>query len=160
MREAVVKRIKQRLAYLIWVNLLEPLRHNHFIVARTVPRVDRDYLVMIMQIRRYLYGDLNEDKLRRLRSGRARRVHYPGVMSYFPLVTDVEQLKELDGWLLHTVYTSLQKRGRLLAALGVSALPDPHGMSRRDLPKAVSYSSSGQKLDLRLPSFVRIGTTI
>jgi hypothetical protein len=161
MRESVVHRIKQRLAYLVWVNLLEPLKNNQFVSARTVPRVDRDYLVMVMQIRRYMYGDLNEDKLRRLRNGSARRVHYPGVMSYFPLVTDLAQLKALDGWLLHTVYTSLQARGRLLAARGVSPLPDPHGLSRSDLPAAYSSSNrTGRRLDLRLPSFVRIGTAI
>lgn len=160
MRAAVVERIKRRIAYLIWSNLLEPLRRGHFVASRVAPRVDRDYLVMVMQVRRYIYGDLNEDKLRRLRDGRARRVHYPGVMSYFPLVTDIVQLQELDGWLLHTVYTSLSARGRALAALGVHPLPDPHGLTKAELPKAHSYASTGQRLDLRLPSFVRIGTSI
>lgn len=160
MRDTVVERVKRRIAYLVWSNLLEPLRQGKYVPSRTAPGVDRDYFVMILQIRRYLYGNLSEGKLRRLLDGRARQIRYPGVMSYFPLVDDMSQLKSLDGWLHHTVYTSLQERARLLRAFGANELPSPHGLTKQALPTAKGKTSGGKDLDLRLPSFVRIGTAI
>ncbi len=128
--------------------------------ARVAPAVDRDYLVMVMQLRRYLYGNLTESKLRALATQRARRITYPGVMSYFPLADDMAQLKQLDGWMLHTVATSLRQRGRLLSAAGVASLPSPHGIDPQSLLSAKGYSGAGVPLDLSLPSFVRIARLI
>lgn len=160
MRESVVRRVKRRIAYVVWSNLLEPIENGHVVPSRVAPSVDRDYLVMVMQLRRYLYGDLTEERLARLLDGRARRIHFRGLMSYFPIVDDEEQLKSLDGWMLHTVYTSLRRRERLFAAAGLTALPTPHGCRKRDLLSAQSYTSAGVRLDLRLPSFIRVGTAI
>ncbi len=115
---------------------------------------------MILQLRRYLYGNLTESKLAQFRDGRAKRIHYPGVMSFFPLVDDLKQLKALDGWLLHTVQTSLAQRTALWHAAGVGSLPTPHGLGGPALLRAKARTSAGQPLDLRLPSFVRIGTVI
>ncbi|MEV7403307.1 reverse transcriptase domain-containing protein [Streptomyces sp. NPDC091267] len=160
MRASAVARIKRRISYLIWSNLLEPLSKGDILPQRLTPTMDLDYVVMLSQIRRYLYGDLSEKKLRRLLSGRARKIHYPGVMAYFPLVSDVDQLKELDGWMLHTVATSLRKRGRILQECGVKNLPAPHGLSNSELLKARTQTKEGGEVDLRMPSFVRIGTCI
>lgn len=160
MRKSVVTRIKQRLAYLIWSNLLEPLERGYFIPDRLQPGIDLDYLIMILQIRRYLYGNLTEERIARLRSGEVARLNYPGVMSFFPSVDDIDQLKGLDGWLLHTVHTSLARRGRLLHELGVPALPTPHGLSREALLRASGEKPTGEAASLRLPSFVRMGTLI
>lgn len=159
-RDSAVSRIKKRISYIIWSNLLEPLQQGHYIDARVAPFVDRDYLVMIMQLRRYLYGNLTEVKLARFRRGHAKRIHYPGVMSYFPLVSDVSQLRELDGWLSHTIFTSLRRRSELLTANSCAKLPIPHGLSKAKLLRAQARTGSGQTLDLSLPSFVRIGTLI
>jgi hypothetical protein len=159
-RQSVVQRIKRRISYLIWANLLEPLEKGTIVPARVLPSVDRDYLVMLLQIRRYLYGNLSEAKLRRLTSGRARQIRFPGVMSYFPLVSDLEQLKELDGWLLHTIFTSLRKRGMLLEISGIRELPVPHGLAKEELLKASSITRRGDRLDLQIPSFVRISSCI
>jgi RNA-directed DNA polymerase len=107
LRASVVERLKRRIAYIVWSNLLEPLIRGHIVPPRVAPSVDRDYLVMVGQLRRYLYGDLNEERLSRLIDGRSRRVRFKGFMSYFPMVDDEQQLKALDGWMLHTVHTSL-----------------------------------------------------
>ncbi|MFB7580035.1 reverse transcriptase domain-containing protein [Streptomyces hydrogenans] len=160
MRASAVARIKRRISYLIWANLLEPLTKGGIPPERLTPTIDRDYQVMLWQIRRYLYGDLSEKKLRRLLGGRARRIHFPGVMAYFPLVSDVSQLKELDGWMLHTIWTSLNKRRRILASHGIREFPMPHGLSEAQLLKARVSTKAGGEIDLRMPSFVRIGTCI
>jgi len=160
LRASVVERLKRRIAYIVWSNLLEPLSKGGVVSARVAPSVDRDYLVMIGQLRRYLYGDLNEERLSRLIQGRSRRVRFKGFMSYFPMVDDDEQLKALDGWMLHTVYTSLRRRTAILESSGLSSLPVPHGASKAELLIARAQTHSQVKLDLSLPSFVRVGRAI
>jgi RNA-directed DNA polymerase len=160
LRASVVDRAKRKISYIVWSNLLEPLVSGQVIAARVAPFVDRDYLVMVMQLRRYLYGDLTEEKLVRLLDGRSRRIRFSGLMSFFPMIEDMDQLKALDGWILHTVFTSLRKREALLTRAGILGLPKPHGLSKKELLKAFSKTNSGVKLDLRLPSFVRVGTAI
>lgn len=159
-RRSAVDRAKARLAYIVWSNLLEPLRKGQVVPNRVAPNIDRDYLVMIFQLRRYLYGDLTEAKLARLTNGKSRKVNYQGLMSFYPLVDDLGQLKALDGWLEHTVVTSLRERTRLLTAAGVSSLPVPHGLAKSQLRRAQGMTSGGARLDLSLPSFVRMGTVI
>ncbi len=48
-------------------------------------------------------------------------------------------------------------QGALLNAAGHAALPPPHGLSPDDLPSFFGKSSGGTALDLRLPSFLRVG---
>lgn len=160
LRASVVERLKRRIAYIVWSNLLEPLIRGYVVPARVEPSVDRDYLVMVGQLRRYLYGDLNEERLSRLLDGRSRRVRFKGFMSYFPMVDDEEQLKAIDGWMLHTVYTSLRRRTALFADAGLGNLPIPHGLSKAELLKARAQTHSDVRLDLSLPSFVRVGRAI
>ncbi len=78
-------------------------------------------------------------------------------MSFYPLVDDTTLLKELDGWLFHTIFTSLKVRRTLLASAGYETIVPPHKVAKHDLPKFFGTSSDGTVLDLRLPSFVRMG---
>ncbi|HTJ68772.1 MAG TPA: reverse transcriptase domain-containing protein [Actinospica sp.] len=160
MRKSVAARIKKRISYIIWANLLEQIEKGNHVPSRVTQTIDRDYLVMIKQIRRYLYGNLTEERISRFRDAGITRMNFPGVMSYFPALDNVTQLKDLDGWMLHTIYTSLAKRGKLLHAHGRLSLPSPHGIREADLPWAKAKSASGKVVDLRMPSFVRMGTLI
>ena len=71
---------------LVWQNLLEPIARGGFPSARVAQPLDRDYLVLVMQLRRYLDGDLSEAKIRSLQRKEIRRMQFPGVLAYFPLV--------------------------------------------------------------------------
>ncbi len=159
-RQSSVTRIKARISYLIYRNLVEAPKHGQIVALRFAPPVDRDYVVLIYQLRRYLYGDLSEEKLRKYLRRTVPRVHYKGVMSFYPLVDDLDLLRSLDGWMLHTVGTSLKVRANLLASAGYSKLPLPHTVNEDDLPTLMGVSSDGTRLDLRLPSFVRMGTLL
>jgi len=160
LRASFIERAKDRISYLAYANLLQPLRHGHFVPQRFRPPFDRDYYVMVLQIRRYLYGDLNESRLRRFLAGMVPRMHFKGLLSACPLVDDVALLKELDGWMLQTVHQCLAARSRLLAARGFSRLPLPHSLPPKRLLTFRTRSTSGAPLDLRLPSFVRMGSTL
>ena len=160
LKRSVESRIKKKMSFIIWQNLLKPLQAGNFNPNRIAPNFDRDYYVMILQLRRYLYGDHSEAKIRRLKSQRAKQIHFRGLMSYFPLAEDIEQLKELDGWLLHTIFTSLQVRAMLFKKHGVTTLPIPHGLLKEELLKSKGFTSGGILVDLEIPSFVRVGKVI
>jgi hypothetical protein len=156
-RSSSFDKIKERIAHLIYKNLLEVPIQGIITPKRLDPPIDRDYVVLIYQLRRYLYGDLSEEKLRKYLRRTIPRVHYKGVMAFYPLVDRDDVLRSLDGWMLHTVHTSMRKRTSLLTGAGHANLPAPHGVAAGDLPSFRGMSSQGTELDLRLPSFVRMG---
>jgi RNA-directed DNA polymerase len=158
-RSRSVDRIKARILEMIHNNLIrEPLRGTQE-PARIAGGVDRDYIVFIYQLRRYLSGSLNETAIRRYQSGAAPRMNYYGVMAYYPLVDDEVQLRSLDGWLSKTVWLAMKKRSRLLAAAGLPS-PPPGRLPRADLFTFRPTVRQSVPLDLRLPSFVRTGAVI
>jgi len=155
-RDSALRRIKARIAGLVYQNLLEQPKRGNFVPSRFAPPVDRDYVVMIYQLRRYLYGNLSERKLRMQLNRVVPRVHYKGVMAFYPLVDAPGFLEALDGWLVHLVWTTQRRRGVLLRAAGYQNLPDPFGLSKDKMINFRGYTSQGEKLDLRLPSFARM----
>lgn len=153
--DSVIRRIKSRVHQLVWANLLQALDQGTFSRARIAPRFDRDYAVLLGQIRRYLYGNFSESKLRELERGAVKRIRFPGILSYFPLANDAQQMQDLDGWLADTLYQALRKRARLARAAGISVLPTPHGLPKAELLVASSLTSTGAVVDLRVPSVAR-----
>jgi RNA-directed DNA polymerase len=155
MNHSVEKRIKSRIQYLIWANLLQPLQQGGFAGKRVSPPIDRDYVVLLGQIRRYLYGHYSEAKVRQLERGATKRVRFPGVLSYFPLASDQEQLAALDGWLADVLHQAMKKRAKLLTDAGILHLPNPHGLAKAVLIEAMGKTSDGSLVDLRVPSIRR-----
>jgi hypothetical protein len=155
-RKTSIDRIKQHIAHLIYTNLLEAPMSGSIIPERFEPYVDRDYVVLIRQLRRYLYGDLTEDKLRQYQRRVVPRIHYKGIMAFYPVIDRVDDLKALDGWLLHTISTTLRRRAAILHETGHAELPIPHGLSDRQLLNLHGKTKEGKDLDLQVPSFVRI----
>lgn len=155
MADKNVESAKARIAYFIYSNLLETVKSETLVSERVAGNFDRDYLVMIMQIRRYLYGGMSEDQLRKYISAATPKIHFKGLMSFYPIVNDESQLKHLDGWMLHTIHTTLKKRSAYLQSQGLPR-PQPHGLSRGDLIACESTTTGGTRVDLRLPSFTRI----
>ena len=150
MGDSLVSKVKYRLSHLIYSNLLqEPLQGT--INPARLKGLDKDYSVLISQIRRYLYGDLREEQVRRYLTRTVPRVHYRGFMSFFPVVDNDELLKNLDGWLVTKIYLALRRRTKLLQNSGVSALPDPHNRKRIEL-----VNLKIGNIDLSIPSFLRM----
>lgn len=150
MRDTLVYKAKQRLEHLIFANLLqEPLRGN--VNVNIAHGLDRDYVVLISQVRRYLYGNLKEEQLRNYLSRAVPNIHYRGFMSFFPMVDDDDLLKDLDRWLASKIYLALRRRSKLLKNLGINPSPPPHGLAVRQL---VNLKSNGR--DWSIPSFLRM----
>lgn len=118
-REQTLKRIKKQISYLLYRNLIQPIKSKP-LKGLIIPGNDRDkaLLVAIMQIRRYLYGGLLHRDLTEYLKGHRKSLSFKGVMSFYPLVNDVQQLRELDGWMISAVDRCVQARAKLLLAHG------------------------------------------
>lgn len=159
MKDASVDRIKSRITELIFTNLLlEPLNGTQ--EQSRLSGVDRDYVTLIWQLRRYLYGPLTEKDIRRFQTGAIPPMSFEGVMSFFPLIVDEAGLRELDEWIAARIWLALRKRARLLRAAALP-LPLPHTLSKAQLIGFTSKSArSGDVVDLRMPSVRKIAKAI
>lgn len=148
--------IKERLSYLIYQNLVQPLNHGTYNAAR-LSALDMDYVVTIYQIRRYLYGGLDSHRLHNYLVGATSNLNFRGIMSYYPIVNDEEQLRQLDGWLIHTLKQSLKQRQEMWLARANVPLPGP-------MPNWIDQIAElkqcdirgGHSYNLQIPSFVLI----
>ncbi|MGX5681161.1 reverse transcriptase domain-containing protein [Schumannella luteola] len=155
-REAMLK-VKDRVNELLYTNLLkEPLGGTQN-MAR-VTGSDRDYVTFIWQLRRYLYGSLSENQVRRFQRGAVPAMSFKGLMSFYPLVDDDEQLRQLDEWIAAQAWLALRRRAKLLRAV---TPPPTWSISKKALIGLRTRSSvTGKPLDLRLPSVRRIASVI
>lgn len=152
-KDARVARIKKKLSFLIYQNLLQPLNSGIFNTKRLGP-IDWDYLVALSQCRRYLYGGLTDEKLRKYLRGQITSLNFRGLMSYYPIVSNAKQLQTLDGWLIHTLKQALRRRDRLWNATHGIKLPGPKPNWIEDIEHLTIWiSSAGTTFDFRMPSF-------
>ncbi|WP_219812824.1 reverse transcriptase domain-containing protein [Rathayibacter sp. AY2B3] len=159
MKQAVVAKIKRRIGTLIYTNLLlEPLAKTQDPTRLLV--TDSDYVALIWQLRRYLYGALNEKDLRKLSRGPIPPMSFQGVMSFFPLINDVEELTKLDAWIATQVWLALRKRTASLESQGLPT-PAPQKFLKKELI-AFQFRSkkSGENVDARMPSVRLISEVI
>jgi hypothetical protein len=156
-----IARLRDRVQEIIYNNLLrEPMSatQNPYQLSA---KVDRDYVTMILQLRRYLYGDITEKQVRRYQRGDVPFRRFKGVMAAYPLITDTADLRDFDGWMLSRIELALAKRGDLLKAQGISSLPSPHGKSRQELLNLKGISTQhGGTIDLSVPSLRRIAAVV
>lgn len=161
MKDDAEKEMRKHISQILFNNLLrEPLRGTQDPSRLGV--VDKDYIAYIWQLRRYLYGNLNESEVRRLGRGSLPPINLRGAMSRFPLTDDDRSLRELDRWISTQTWLALRRRSALLSPLVTFwAEPQPWAMSRRDLTTFTAESSrTGNPLDLRLPSALRMATVV
>ncbi|RKQ42440.1 retron-type reverse transcriptase [Roseivirga pacifica] len=113
-KDSSVHKIKNQISYLLYRNLIQPIATIPFKASnKPANNMDKDFVTAIMQIRRYLYGNMTEVTLKRYISGAYKRLSFKGIMSFYPLINDEEQMKELDRWLVSTIMNVLKKRKRI-----------------------------------------------
>jgi RNA-directed DNA polymerase len=158
-RPETLKKSQDWLSYLIFSNLLQEPKRGQLSHDR-IGDVDWDYVIMLAQIRRYLYGELSESQLRKYMARQTPLLRYHGLMSFYPVVNDEATLKHVDGWLLNSVYRSLKLRAKLLKQMGFDPLPIPHGLSMAQLVDLRHITREGKRIDLRFPSVARVARLI
>jgi hypothetical protein len=151
-----IKKIQKQISYLLYRNLIQPLRGNE-LKGLIIPANNKDsaLLTAIMQIRRYMYGGLTGQQLRNYISGKTKRIYFKGVMSFYPLVNDSEQLRSLDGWLVSIIFRSLKLRHKLLQKWGYNCSEFfPFSVNHSDMVKCFKEHKVGGKFLLEIPSFL------
>jgi RNA-directed DNA polymerase len=154
-----LRKAQSRMSYLIYSNLLQEPKRGRLAQSR-LGDVDWDYVIMLQQIRRYLYGELTESRLRKYMARQTPLLRYHGLMSFYPVVNDEILLKQLDGWLLNSVFRALKLRAKLLTGLGFGNLPIPHGLPSSRIVTLKHVTREGKRIDLRFPSIARIARLI
>jgi RNA-directed DNA polymerase len=159
-----VKRIKNQISYLLYRNLIQPLVSSSS-NAKHIPHrgKDRDLVTAIMQIRRYLYGDISERMLTNYLNGANKTLKFKGIMSFYPLVNNELQMMELDAWLISTILNTLNLRKKHLMrhypALVFTNFP--FNQTKDDLiTHCKSERIFNKKGLMQIPSFLRIHNAI
>lgn len=155
-----VNNIKRQVSYILYRNLIQPIRSYPF-SAVNVPAndLDRDFITAIMQIRRYLYGNMTEETLKKYLNGTYKRLSFKGIMSFYPLINDENQMRELDKWLISTIMNVLSKRKKLFSTHipGFNQDQFPFNCSKDELIQECKGRKVLQKKGLlQIPSFLRI----
>jgi hypothetical protein len=149
--------IKKYISFLIYQNLLQPMKKGIYNTLRLAGGVDGDYVTTLRQVRAYLYGGLTDEKLRGFITGRIPSLNFRGVMSYYPMANDARQFAILDAWLRHTLKQSLRLREKLWAAQGTSVLPGPRANWIEGIENlGQEVVASGARYDFTVPSFALI----
>lgn len=156
-----VRKIKKQISYILYKHLIQPVKIGTK-SGITIPSRGHDqaFISAIMQIRRYLYGGVNEAILKRYLHGDLKYISFKGLMSFYPLVDDEDQLKELDKWLISTILKVLQKRHILLVSkkyIRRSYISFPFDLVEHNIIEECRfYKASGTIGLAEIPSFLRI----
>lgn len=161
-REKSIAKIKKQISYILYKNLIKPLLQNN-LTGITIPSNNQDPALRtsIRQIRRYLYGNLNEISLLKYKSNQKMSLQFKGLMSYYPILTNIPQLIELDGWLISTIHKTLRVRKKLLNKHGFRNTNQyPFICTKEQLLQKSKYKKDFKDRSYRIPSFLRIFNTI
>ncbi|WBU39919.1 reverse transcriptase domain-containing protein [Marinobacter alkaliphilus] len=157
-KPASVEKIQSQISYILYKNLIQPLKGPKLKSLKIPSRgKDEALLSAMMQIRRYLYGGLTSYQLESYISGRTKRIKFKGIMSFYPLVDDFDQLKHLDGWLVSTIFRSLRLRSKLLIRWKFDRSAEfPFNVKRDELVETFRARIVHGKPLLEVPSFLLI----
>ncbi len=157
-KKSSVNKIKRQITYTLYKHLIKPLRGKK-LVAIKIPANNKDshLLSAIMEIRRYLYGNLTDQMVANYLNGSSNRIFFKGIMSFYPLINNEKQLKELDGWLVTAIFKAIRIRSKLLKKWKFNRDNSfPFNVSHKDL--AITFKQrriNGKKL-FQIPSFFTI----
>jgi len=149
-----IKRIKRHISRFIYIHLLHnPRARGKFSQDRIGSAFyDWDLVTCINEIRRYINGGLKEQELTSFLQRNVRIRKFKGLMSFYPLVTSIDQFSKLDGWLVSALRRALKERSKiLLNKFGV--LQEPLGDAEIISGSWYGYQT-GIPLETTAPSFV------
>lgn len=153
-KKSALLKIKKQISYLLYKHLIQPLKASS-LAGQTIPsnNQDKNLLYAMCEIRRYLYGNLSKKQIQSYLAGRVKRLYFKGIMSFYPLVDDEDQLIALDGWILSVVHRSLQLRRKLLLSWGYDrSLQFPFNVEKKELlSRCANMRICGKNL-LEMPS--------
>lgn len=153
--DRAVRNIKHKCSHLIYLHLIDiPKNRNKFSKHRVGPPfVDWDLVTCINALRRYLYGGLSGGDLDQFIHYNQRMKRIRGLMSFYPLITNCDQLVKLDGWLVNIISRAYRERRKILLSKYNYA---DIKISNKELIDGTWHYSSDPNIqnETKLPSFV------
>lgn len=157
-KKSSVNKIKRQISYILYKHLIQPLIGEK-LVAISIPSngKDKHLLGAISEIRRYLYGNLTDQMIMSYLNGKSNRIFFKGIMSFYPLINDEKQLRELDGWLITAIFKAIRLREKLLKKWGFDRSQEfPFNVSKHELAKEFKKRRIKGKKLLQVPSFFTV----
>ncbi|MBF0407612.1 MAG: RNA-dependent DNA polymerase [Candidatus Riflebacteria bacterium] len=157
-KKKAVDRIKGRISYILYSTLIQPISRTPFRSIK-IPANNMDHALLsaIHMIRRFLYGALSEKYLAALLRGRIKQIRFKGIMSYYPFVDDIEQLKGLDGWLVDSIFNTVRKRLQILSCHKFRLTQKfPFNVPRPNLVFGFKKKVVKKTRPYTIPSFLRV----
>lgn len=154
-KEKSVLKIKKEISYILYKHLIQPLK-SPALRSLSIPANDKDVdlLRAVSEIRRFLYGDLTDEMISNYINGASNRIFFKGTMSFYPLLNDEMQLRQLDTWLVLAIFKSIKLRKKLLATHGHNrAHSSPFNIRKKDIASTLRRQKDGGKRKLQIPSF-------
>jgi RNA-directed DNA polymerase len=145
-------RAKNRVAKIIYLNLLYSLQFGFSTTRVSGSGFDWDLVTCINEIRRYIYGSITETEIDYFITKGTTIRPLRGFVGFCALVDDIQQFRELDGWMVDILQRALKKRYAIIAALtgSVAKVVPSHTML---IDGGWHHSTLG--VDTKLPSFAR-----
>lgn len=148
----LVNRIKNRIAKIIYLNLLYSLKFGISNARISGSGFDWDLVTCINEIRGYVYGGISEKEIAHFITKGTRIAPFRGFIGFCTLVDDIAQFRELDGWMIDIVQRGLAKRYKTIALRS-------QGISKKIPTKSAlidgTWYQSAEDIETKMPSFVR-----
>lgn len=154
-KKSSVNKVKRQITYILYKHLIQPLSGTK-LVALEIPTHDKDrhLLSAILEIRRYLYGNLTDQMIANYLNGNSNRIFFKGIMSFYPLINNEQQLRELDGWLITAIFKAIKIRSKLLKKWKYNRDDNfPFNVSHQNLADEFNEKRIKGKKLLKIPSF-------
>jgi RNA-directed DNA polymerase len=147
-----IRRIKNKVSAIIHRHLLLYPSRNLFSTNRIGNNgLDWDLVTCLNEIRRYLYGALTEAQIEKCLTDRSQPlIMATCLLSYYPLVDDVNIFRQLDGWLINVIKRAQRARVSMIARWA----PSVRLYSEEELISGSWYKSDVPNETI-MPSFVR-----
>nr|MBF0223737.1 hypothetical protein [Desulfobulbaceae bacterium] len=90
-------------------------------------------------------------------NGSSNRIFFKGIMSFYPLINNEQQLKDLDGWLVTAIFKAIRIRSKLLKKWKFNRDNNfPFNVPHKDLATTFKQRRIKGKKLLQIPSFFTI----
>ncbi len=160
--EKSVWRIKRRISKIIYNHLflyrrLDVSHNGRMVRSINQDRIGRSYfdwdlVTCINEIRRYIYGGNKETEISSFLTNKTSPPQMRGLMAFFPLHSELEQLTELDVCLLNVIKRAQSARSKMLLT---RFKVNQRKLSKSEILDGTWYKFSEIDQETTLPSFVR-----
>lgn len=155
----VENRIKSKISRLANIYLIYYPRKFGFRATRVGhnPDYDWDLLGLIAEIRKYLYGGLDEYQIQDFINNGNRLPVMRGLMGFYALLEQKDRLRALDGWMVNVIRRALLTRASILGSqYGETGLSiDKSALIMGTWLHEAAWEGPEPFPETRFPSFVR-----